>query len=31
MKSAAFFVLKKNFLNFFAQGVKKWAFSLATY
>ena len=29
-KSAAFFVLK-NFLIFFAQGVKKWAFSLATY
>ena len=30
MKSAAFFVLKK-FFEFFAQGVKKWAFSLATY
>ena len=31
MKSAAFFVLQKIFEIFFAQGVKKWAFTLATY
>jgi len=28
---SGFFRAQKNFLNFFAQGVKKWAFSLATY
>ena len=31
LRNQRLFSCSKNFLNFFAQGVKKWAFSLATY